>query len=107
MLQQNCALNSAAQKNSTLLSIGTDRTPQTIEAERIVLRDSHGRARITIGTPKFAGFAFDSEPDDPITWLTDENRADRATLSMGGLRFGNGHLKPLVELTSDPRPGRS
>jgi len=30
---------------------GAGKTPRTIEAEKIVLLDSHGRARVTIGTP--------------------------------------------------------
>ena len=30
---------------------GAGKAPRTIEAEKIVLLDSHGRARVTIGTP--------------------------------------------------------
>ncbi len=89
------------------LSIGAAKKPQTIEAEKIVLLDGQGRARVTIGTPKFAGVAIDTRPDDPIIWLTDENGTDRAILSTNGLRFGNEKGKPLVSITSDPRPGRS
>jgi len=90
-----------------LLLIGAANKPRTIEAEKIVLLDSHSRARITIGTPKFAGAAIETGTDDPIIWLTDENGTDRAILSSEGLRFANEKGKPLVSITSDPRPGRS
>jgi hypothetical protein len=97
-----CALGIAV-----LLLVGADKMPRTIEAEKIILRDSHGRARVTIGTPEFAGVAIDMKATDPAIWLTDEQGEDRAALTGDGLRFGNGTHKPLVEIISDPRPGRS
>jgi hypothetical protein len=86
---------------------GADKAPRTIEAEKIILRDSQGRARVTIGTPEFAGVTIDMKATDPAIWLTDEQGEDRAVLTSDGLRFGNGRHKPLVEIISDPRPGRS
>jgi hypothetical protein len=97
-----CALGIAV-----LLLVGADKTPRTIEAEKIILRDSQGRARVTIGTPEFAGVAIDMKATDPAIWLTDEQGEDRAALTGDGLRFGDGRHKPLVEIISDPRPGGS
>jgi hypothetical protein len=90
-----------------LLCAGAATKPRTIEAEKIIIRDSHGRARVTIGTPAFAGTTVDTKSDDPVIWLTDDKGADRAMLTADGLRFGNGQERPLVELSSDPRPGGS
>ena len=89
------------------LSIEASSKPRTIEAEKTVLLNSQGRARLTIGAPKTAGVAIERGPDDPIISLTDENGTDRAILSSDGLRFGNAKGKPLVAIISDPRPGRS
>lgn len=97
-----CAIGMAV-----LLLVGADKTPRTIEAEKIILRDSRGRARITIGTPEFAGVAIDMKASDPAIWLADENGTDRAILSAESLRFGNSKGKPLVALVGDPRSGRS
>ena len=55
-----------------ILSTGLAGKPRIIEAELIRVRDSHGRARITIGTPEFAGAAVDTKPDEPVIWLSDE-----------------------------------
>lgn len=92
---------------AVLLLAGADKKPRTIEAEKIILRDSRGRARVTIGTPEFAGVAIDMKASDPAIWLADENGTDRAILSADGLRFGNSKGKPLVALVGDPRPDRS
>ena len=35
---------------ATFFLMGAAGTPKTVEAEKIVVRDRHGRARITIGT---------------------------------------------------------
>ncbi|HXM23869.1 MAG TPA: hypothetical protein VN948_21610 [Terriglobales bacterium] len=90
-----------------IVSTGAQKAPRVVEAEKIVLRDSQGRARLTIGTPAAAGVAIDMDPDDPAIWLTDEKGTDRAALTADGLRFANVHGQPLVEIKSDPRPGRS
>ncbi len=89
-----------------LVSVGLGGKPRTIEAEKIVLLDSRGRARVAIGTPAIAGAAVDMKPDAPAIWLSDESGTDRAILTADGLRFGNGQAKPLVELSGDRRPGR-
>ena len=62
---------------STFLLMGAAKTAKTVEAEKIVILDRHGRARITIGTPAFAGAAIDTKSDDPMIWLTDDKGADR------------------------------
>jgi hypothetical protein len=102
LIGSGCALGVAA-----LFLLGADKTSRTIEAQKIILRDSQGRARVTIGTPEFAGMAIDMKATDPAIWLTDEQGEDRAALTGDGLRFGNGSHKPLIEIISDPRPGRS
>jgi hypothetical protein len=87
---------------ATFLLMGAARTPKTVEAEKIVIRDHHGRARITIGTPAFAGAAISTNSDDPMIWLTDDKGADRAMLATDGLSFANGKSRPTVSLSSDP-----
>ncbi len=88
-----------------LVSVGLGRKPRTIEAEKIVLLDSRGRARVTIGTPEFAGAAVLLKPDAPAIWLSDESGTDRAILMTDGLMFGNGRGKPLVELSANAERG--
>jgi hypothetical protein len=85
-----------------LISMGLGGKPQTIEAEKIIIRDSHGRARLMIGTPEVAGAAVDMKPDAPVIWLSDGNGSDRTILTTDGLYFSNGHEKPLVNLSSGP-----
>ena len=97
-----CALGIAV-----FLLVGADRPQRTIEAERIILRDSQGRARVTIGTPEFAGVAIDMKASDPAIWLTDESGTDRAILGADSLRFGDRKGKPLVALVGDLRSDRS
>jgi hypothetical protein len=65
-------------------------SPKTVEAEKIILRDSHGRARLTIGTPEFAGATVDMKPDDPVVWMSDDKGIDRAVLTTDGLFFSDG-----------------
>ncbi len=62
---------------------------RTIEAEQFILRDSQGRARIIIGTPKFSGVAVDLGANDPAIWISDEKGMDRAILTADGLRFAD------------------
>lgn len=64
-----------------LVSMGLGGKPRTIEAEKIVIRDSHGRARLMIGTPEVAGAAVDMRPDAPAIWLSDENGSSRDQLT--------------------------
>ena len=85
-----------------LFSMRLGGKPRTIEAEKIVIRDSHGRARLMIGTPEIAGAAVDIKPDAPAIWLSDENGSDRTILTSDGLYLANGREKPLVNLSSGP-----
>lgn len=85
-----------------LVSMGLGGKPRTIEAEKIVIRDSHGRARLMIGAPEVAGAAVDMRPDAPAIWLSDENGSDRTILTSDGLYLANGREKPLVSLSSGP-----
>jgi hypothetical protein len=84
----------------TFFLIGAAKTPRTIEAEKIVIFDQHGHARITIGTPAFAGAAIGMNSDAPMIWLTDDKGADRAMLSSDGLCFASGKSRPTVRLDS-------
>ena len=88
-----------------LFSMGFAAKARTIEAEKLVICDSHGRARITIGTPEVAGAAIDLKPDTPAIWLSDESGTDRAILTTDGVYLANGRRKPVAELmdgTSGP-----
>jgi len=87
---------------TVLLLAAADRAPRTIQAERIILLDSHGRAKLTITTPAFSGASIDVNPDDPVIWMTDDKGADRAMLTTDGLFFANGKARPTVSLSSDP-----
>ena len=85
-----------------LVSMGLGGKPRTIEAEKIVILDSHGRARLVIGTPDVAGPAVDMKLDAPAIWMSDENGSDRSILTTDGLYLANGRAKPLVNLSSGP-----
>jgi hypothetical protein len=86
---------------AAFLLMGAAKTPKTVEAEKIVIRDRYGRSRITIGTPASAGAAIGTNSDDPMIWLTDDKGADRAILATDGLFFANGKSRPTVSLNSD------
>ena len=86
-----------------ILLIAADKSPKTVEAQKIVLLDRNGHARLTISTPALAGAAIDVNPDDPVIWLSDEKGTDRAILTTSGLFFANGRAKPTASLSSDPR----
>jgi hypothetical protein len=88
------------------LLLGADKHPRTIEAEKIVLLDRHGHARLTIGTPALAGATVDVEQDDPVIWFTDDSGTDRAMLTTDGLFFANANARPTASLTSDPKGSR-
>ena len=93
---------SALVVSAALVSMGLHGKPRTIEAEKLVILDSHGRQRLVIGTPEVAGTAVDMKSDAPGIWLSDENDSDRAILTPEGLYFANEHEKPLVDLSSGP-----
>jgi hypothetical protein len=69
--------------------MGQARPNRTIEADKVIVRDSRGHARITIGTASSSGYAVDSRADDPLIWLSDGKGVDRAILGMDGLRFAD------------------
>ena len=76
---------------SALFVMGQSRQNRTIEAEKLIIRDSQGRARITIGT----GMGIDMHKDDPAIWLSDDKGHDRVILLTDGLYFADQHSKPL------------
>jgi hypothetical protein len=55
---------------AALVLMGAVKSPRTTEAEKIVLLESNGHARVTIGTPEFVGAAVDMRPDDPAIWIS-------------------------------------
>jgi hypothetical protein len=87
---------------TVLLFAAADKAPRTIQAEKIILLDSHGRAKLTISTPAFSGATIGAKPDDPVIWITDDEGADRAMLTTDGLFFANSKARPTVSLSSDP-----
>lgn len=82
-----------------LLTAALSRPSRTIEAERFVLLDSQGRARITIGTPSSSGWAMDTAPEEPVIWFSDVRGNDRAMLTTEGLRLANEHSRPAASFT--------
>ena len=86
--------------------VAAGKPARTIEAQKIVLLDRHGNARLTIGTPAVTGATVDVQPDEPVIWLADDKGADRAMLTAGGLFFANAKAKPTIGLSADSN-GRS
>lgn len=82
-----------------------ERPTRTIEAEKFVVRDSKGRARITIGTPQSSGAAVDSRMDEPTIWISDEKGMDRVIVSTVGLRLANDAERPAASLTFGKEKG--
>ncbi|HLX00273.1 MAG TPA: hypothetical protein VKR82_16655 [Candidatus Acidoferrales bacterium] len=81
------------------------RAARTIEAERFILRDSVGRARITIGTPKTSGAAIEMPADEPSIWISDTNGFDRVIVNTEGLRLANDATRPAASLTFEKGMG--
>jgi hypothetical protein len=82
---------------------GAGKGAGTVEAQKIVLLDSHGRAKLTIGTPALTGATVGVNPDDAVIWLTDDKGADRAMLTPEGLFFANHDTRPTISISSDPK----
>ena len=82
---------------------GADSATRTIEAQKIVLLDSRGHAKLTIGTPAVTGATVGVSPDDAVIWLTDDKGADRTMLTTDGLFFANGEARPTISLSSNPK----
>jgi hypothetical protein len=81
------------------------RPVRTIEAEKFVLLDSKGRARVTIGTPRSSGVAIDLPADEPSIWISDVNGTDRVIITTDGLRLANESSKPAASLTFTNKKG--
>jgi hypothetical protein len=82
---------------------GAGKATGTIEAQRIVLLDRHGHAKLTIGTPALTGATVGANPDDAVIWLTDDKGTDRAMLTPEGLFFANHDARPTITISSDPK----
>ncbi len=81
------------------------RPARTIEAEKFVLRDSQGRARITIGTPESSGVAVDTPADEPSIWISDTKGIDRVIVTTEGLRLANDAGRAAASLTFTRKTG--
>lgn len=84
-----------------LVLMGQTQAGRTVEAEKFVLRDSQGRQRLVIGTPRSSGVAFGLAPDEAAMWMAGENGVDRMILSSDGLRFADEKGKALADFTVD------
>jgi hypothetical protein len=80
--------------------------PRTVEAEQFIVRDSKGRARVTIGTAPVSGAAVSLSPDEPALWFSDEKGRDRLILATDGLRLANSKSQPAVDLTASTIAGQ-
>jgi len=78
---------------------------RTIEAERFILRDSRGRARVTIGTPESSGAAVDTPADEPAIWISDERGIDRVIVTTEGMRLANDAGRPAASMTFMKKTG--
>ncbi len=86
--------------SAVLLLMGVARTNRTVTANKFVLLDREGRARLTISTPAFAGIAPGLRSDDPAIWIDDKKGTDRAILTADGITFGNEHGREVAGLTA-------
>ncbi len=76
--------------------MGQAQPSRTLEANRIIVRDSAGRPRITLGTPASSGAAVGMKRNDPAIWMTDEKGTDRMILTMDGIKLADERGKPLA-----------
>jgi hypothetical protein len=102
--RQNCWMKRAGCGALLLLALvvttGQSRQPRTVEAEQFILRDTQGRVRLTIGTPRVSGVAVFTDSDEPSLWFTDTKGTDRAILMGDGLRFADEKGHPLRSYTA-------
>jgi hypothetical protein len=82
---------------------GAGKTARIVEAQKIVLLDSHGHAKLTLGTPALTGATVGVNPDDAVIWLTDDKGTDRAMLTSDGLFFANRDARPTISISSGPK----
>jgi|SRR5689334_24476686 len=71
---------------------------RTLDVQELVIRDSQGRARATIGTPRLSGSAVGMSPDSPAIWLTGENGSDRLVITTDGIYLADERAKRLMEI---------
>jgi hypothetical protein len=83
-------------------SIGLSGKSRTIEAEKFVILDAQGRARLMIGMHEAGGASVPGKPDMPAIWLSDENGSDRTMLTSDGLYLADSHEKTIVNLSGGP-----
>jgi hypothetical protein len=87
------------------LATGSSKS-RTIEAEQFIVRDSQGRARVTIATAPAAGAAVSLSPDEPAVWFSDEKGRDRLILATDGLRLANSKSQPALDVTAGSIEGQ-
>jgi hypothetical protein len=80
--------------------------PRTIEAEQFIVRDSKGRARVTIATTPVSGAAISLSPDEPAVWFSDAKGIDRLILAADGLRLANSKSQPALDVTAGASQGQ-
>ena len=80
--------------------------PRTIEAEQFIVRDSKGRARVTIATAPVSGAAVSLSPDEPAVWFSDAKGRDRLILTTDGLRLANSKSQPALDVTAGAIAGQ-
>ena|SRR6267143_2737535 len=80
-----------------VVTMGQGRPSRTVEAEQFILRDTHGRQRLTIGTPRFSGVAFGMDADEPTIWIAGSKGVDRTILTSHGLNWPDEHGKPTAK----------
>jgi hypothetical protein len=73
---------------------------RVLNVEEIVVRDSAGRARLIIGTPRVAGTAVSLPADDAAIWISDQNGNDRLIVTADGIRFANAKQRPSVDISA-------
>jgi hypothetical protein len=73
---------------------------QVLDVEEIVVRDSAGRARLIIGTPRVAGAAVSLPADDAAIWISDQNGNDRLIVTADGIRIANAKQRPSVDISA-------
>jgi hypothetical protein len=80
--------------------------PRTIEAEQFIIRDSKGRARVTIATAPVSGAAVSLAPDEPAIWFSDVKGRDRLILTTDGMRLANSKSQPALDVTAGASQGQ-
>ncbi|GEM_PF-1661513 len=73
---------------AAVVVMGQARPSRTVTANKFVLQDSQGRARITIATSASMGTGIvGMPPDDPGIWIRGEEGQEQTVLTANALRF--------------------